>query len=258
MLLTNPAQDAPTRHGGGRPTGLPDRGQIRPVAQRPPIQAAAPAVMSRPAARIVLIDDHVLLRQGLRALLRTEPSVVVLGEAGTTAEALAVVARSRPDVVILDVRLVDGILRGVELCRRLTTTYPETRVIVLTTELTESLLLSALRAGASGVLLKDNDFDALIRAIQDVRTGHNAFDSRTAALAARLVRRRGSDDLPRLTDREADILALMARGLSNRTIGGRLFISETTVKFHVANVLRKMAAATRGEAVFRAGELGLI
>ncbi len=245
MLLTNPAQDASARHVG-RPTGLPGG----PVPRG--------AVAARPPARVVIVDDHVLLRQGLHALLRTEPSVVVLGEAGTTADALTAVARSRPDVVILDVRLVNGVLRGVELCRRLTTAHPATRVVVLTTELTESVLLSALRAGASGVLLKDNDFAALVRAIQDVRAGRNALDSRTAALAARLVRRSGSADVPRLTDREADILVLLARGLSNRTISGRLFISETTVKFHVANVLRKMAAATRGEAVFRAGELGLI
>ena len=257
-LAATGANQAPSLRGAADAADEPRARRPRPAHRTADRAGPRGAVTPRPPARVVIVDDHVLLRQGLRALLQTEPSVVVLGEAGTTADALTAVARCRPDVVILDVRLVNGVLRGVELCRRLITAHPTTRVVVLTTELTESVLLSALRAGASGVLLKDNDFAALVRAIQDVRAGRNAFDSRTAALAARLVRRSGGGDVPRLTEREVDILGLMARGLSNRTISGRLFISETTVKFHVANVLRKMTAATRGEAVFRAGELGLI
>lgn len=206
-------------------------------------------------ARVVIVDDQVLLRQALRALLESDPGVAVVGEAGSTADALAAVARTRPEVVLLDVRLGTG-EEGVELCRRLTSTFVGARVLVLTTDMTESLMLAALRAGARGILLKDSDFASLKKAIIDVRAGSRAFDGKTGSIAARLLT--GDRRAPRFTVRERDILALVARGLSNRAIGGRLYISETTVKFHVGNLLRKTGSSSRAEAVFKASRLGLI
>jgi DNA-binding NarL/FixJ family response regulator len=209
---------------------------------------------TRPA-RVAIVDGHVMMRQGLRALLHGEPDVAVVAEAGTAGEAVAAVAATRPDVVVLDIRLGTAEEEGVELCRRLSR-EPCGSVLVLTTDLTESLMLAVLRAGARGILVKDSDFRALVRAIIDVRSGRSAFDSRTAAVAAKLLTR--TRNAPRLTRRERDILSLIARGLSNRAIGGRLYISETTVKFHVANLMRKTGASSRTEAVFKAGRLGLI
>ena len=205
--------------------------------------------------RVVLVDGHLMMRQGLRALLHGEAGVAVVAEAGTTGEAVAAVAATRPDVVVLDIRLGAAEEEGIELCRRLSR-EPGGSVLVLTTDLTESLMLVVLRAGARGILVKDSDFTALVRAIIDVRSGRSAFDSRTAAVAAKLLTR--TRNAPRLTRRERDILSLIARGLSNRAIGGRLYISETTVKFHVANLMRKTGASSRTEAVFKAGRLGLI
>jgi len=205
--------------------------------------------------RVVLVDGHLMMRQGLRALLHGEAGVAVVAEAGTTGEAVAAVAATRPDVVVLDIRLGAAEEEGIELCRRLSR-EPGGSVLVLTTDLTESLMLAVLRAGARGILVKDSDFTALVRAIIDVRSGRSAFDSRTAAVAAKLLTR--TRNAPRLTRRERDILSLIARGLSNRAIGGRLYISETTVKFHVANLMRKTGASSRTEAVFKAGRLGLI
>ena len=205
--------------------------------------------------RVVLVDGHLMMRQGLRALLHGEAGVAVVAEAGTTGEAVAAVAATRPDVVVLDIRLDAAEEEGIELCRRLSR-EPGGSVLVLTTDLTESLMLAVLRGGARGILVKDSDFTALVRAIIDVRSGRSAFDSRTAAVAAKLLTR--TRNAPRLTRRERDILSLIARGLSNRAIGGRLYISETTVKFHVANLMRKTGASSRTEAVFKAGRLGLI
>jgi DNA-binding NarL/FixJ family response regulator len=230
-------------------SALAHTGAAHVLAARPGGVVTGP---TRPT-RLVIVDDHVLMRQGLRALLQSVPEVAVVAESGTTGEAVAAVAGARPDVVVLDIRLGATEEEGIELCRRLSGWSP---VLVLTTSLTESLMLDALRAGACGILVKDSDFASLVRAIIDVRSGRSAFDSRTAAVAARLLTR--TRNAPRFTLRERDILWLIARGLSNRAIGGRLYISETTVKFHVANLMRKTGASSRTEAVFKASRLGLI
>jgi two-component system response regulator DevR len=147
-----------------------------------------------PAApvRVAVVDGHVLFRHGLRALLQTEPALALVDEAGSPAGAVAAVARSRPDVVILDIRLDAGTDNGIELCHRLAATYPESRILVLTSALTDWLMVACLRAGARGILVKDSDFESLTQAILDIKSGRSGFDSTTAALAAGLLRRDGA------------------------------------------------------------------
>lgn len=206
--------------------------------------------------QVVLVDDHVLLRQGLRALLRGVPHIRVVDEAATAAAALVAVARHQADVVVLDIRLGAGVEDGLDLCRRLAGTVPAARILVLTTDVSDALMLAALRAGAHGILLKDSDFASLARAIVDVGAGRTALDHKTGAVVARLLR--SSVRAPQITRREQDVLALVARGLSNRAIGEKLAVSETTVKFHLANLMRKTGTRSRAEVVFRAGRLGLV
>jgi two-component system, NarL family, response regulator DevR len=205
--------------------------------------------------RVVVVDDHPLIRQGLRALLERNGAIVA-GEAATSAEAVAVVACSRPEVVVLDLRLGSSDRDGIELCRRLTTQFPRSRVLVLTTFLSETLLMDAMQAGARGYVLKDVDVAALVRAVADVREGQSAFDSRSAAVAVRSLSGRRAPQV--ITERERDVVRLVALGLSNEDIGRRLYISQSTVKFHIRNMLRKTGAGSRAELVFKASQLGLL
>jgi DNA-binding NarL/FixJ family response regulator len=205
---------------------------------------------------VVLVDDHVLMRQGLCALLRGEQGVRVVAQAGTPAGATAAVMRHQSAVVILDIRLGDDQDEGLRLCRELIEAAPGIRILVLTDELTGSLMRAALHAGAHGVLLKSSDFASLRRAIVDLDAGRNAFDHKTAAIVVGLLR--SERTAPMITRRERDILALVARGLTNRAIGEKLAIRDTTVKFHLSNVMRKTGTSSRAGAVFKAGQLGLI
>ncbi|MEI2731722.1 MAG: response regulator transcription factor [Dermatophilaceae bacterium] len=209
--------------------------------------------------RVVLVDDHSIVRQGLRSILEREPDVEVVGDAASSHEALAVVARTSPDVVVVDVKLSQSSdAEGLDLCRQLWERYPESRVLVLTTFPDDEHVVRAVRAGASGYVTKNVDTTALIAAIRDVSRGESAFDSRSAAAMARSLTSPRNGPLKELTDRERQIVTLLARGLSNRDIGVQLFISETTAKFHVGNILRKLGVSRRAEAVYEAIKRGLI
>jgi two-component system, NarL family, response regulator DevR len=211
------------------------------------------------AARVVIVDDHAIIRSGLRTILEQSGSVRVVGEAGTAPEALAVVARHRPDVVLLDLKLGEDDEAGLAVCRRLTGADPSLKVLVLTTFLNEKLVVGALRSGAKGYVLKDVDADQLLRAIAAVRAGESAFDSHAAAVVVRTMS--GAAPAERkvtFTAREAEVVRLLARGRSNRQIGEQLYISETTVKFHVHNVMEKLGVRRRAEVVYRSGQLGLL
>ena len=205
--------------------------------------------------RVVLVDDHALIRQGLRALLERS-GLTVVGEAATAAEAAAAVARNRPEVVVLDLRLDGSEWNGLELCRRLTRQFPRSQVLVLTTFLTQTLLLDSLHAGARGYVLKDIDIASLLRAVADVREGRRAFDNKSVAVLAQVLS--GGPSEKTLTERERDVVRLVAHGLSNEDIGRRLYISQSTVKFHVRNMLRKTGSSSRAGLVFRASQLALI
>ncbi len=213
----------------------------------------------RPPVRIVLVDDHSIMRQGLRAVLERETDLRVVGEAGTAAGAATAVATVRPNVVLLDLKLSSGPQAdGLQLCRQLTAAHPGLGVLVLTTFTEDRLVVEAVQAGARGYVVKDVDTTELVRAIRAVSRGESAFDARSASAMVRSLSGGGTPDRERLTDRELDVLRLLARGLSNRSIGRELFISETTVKFHVGNLMRKLLVGRRAEAVYAASKLGLL
>jgi two-component system response regulator DevR len=219
---------------------------------RPP--SSGPAVVS-----IVLVDDHAILRQGIRSILERHPHMCVVGEAATSQEAMAVVSSTRPRIVLLDLKLsTSSDTEGLELCQKLTSTYPDTAVLVLTTFVDDQLVVRAIRSGASGYVVKDVDTRELVRAIQAVSQGESAFDSRSAAAMVRSLNARSPLESKQLTEREREVLSLLARGLSNRDIGKRLYISETTAKFHVGNIIRKLNVSRRAEAVYAASKMGLI
>ncbi|GHE07140.1 MadR family response regulator transcription factor [Klenkia taihuensis] len=210
--------------------------------------------------RLVVVDDHAIVRQGLRSILEREPDIRVVGEAATPGEALDLVVRERPHIVLLDLKLSAGSdVEGLALCGELTGGPSSPGVLVVTTFLDQQLVLRAIQAGARGYVLKDVDATALVAAIRAVRRGESAFDSHSAAaVVASLAAPATGPDGTDLTAREREVLALLARGLSNEAIGRELYISATTAKFHVGNVLRKLSVSRRAEAVYAGSKLGLI
>jgi two-component system response regulator DevR len=212
--------------------------------------------------RLVIVDDHAIVRQGLRSILERESDIEVVGEAASAGEALDLVAASRPHIVLLDLKLSAGSdVAGLALCGQLTAATPAPGVLVVTAFLDQQLVLEAIQRGARGYVLKDVDAVALVTAIRAVRRGESAFDSHSATMVLRSLTASppssgtaGRD----LTAREREVLTLLARGLSNEAIGRELFISATTAKFHVGNVMRKLAVSRRAEAVYAGSKLGLI
>jgi DNA-binding NarL/FixJ family response regulator len=173
---------------------------------------------------------------------------------------MALVAQARPDVVLMDLRLsADGDCAGLGLCAKVADGFPESRVLVLTSFADEWLVREAIRQGAKGYVVKDVDLTELIRAIRAVHQGECAFDAHTArAVVSWLRREPDAEATGQITPREREILGLLAQGLSNVAIGKRLYISDTTVKFHVTNLMHKLGARRRAEAVYAASKLGLI
>ena len=211
--------------------------------------------------RVALIDDHAIVRQGLRAMIDREPDLRVVGEASSPASAAAMLDRAQPRVVLLDLKLTAGSeCDGLSLCHTITQRHPDSRVLVLTSSADEWLILESIKQGAKGFVLKDVDLTELIRAIRAVHRGESAFDSRSAGVVVRWMHgsQRPGATASDITPREREILALLARGLSNVAIGQRLYISAATVKFHVGNVMQKLGARRRAEAVYAASKLGLI
>ena len=208
--------------------------------------------------RLVLVDDHAILRQGLRAVLEREVDLEVVGEAASEAEAVAVVGATTPDVVLLDLKLSAGSdFEGLSLCKKLSHAHPGLGLLVLTTFLDEDLVVRAMHSGALGYVVKDVDTTELVRAIRAISLGQSAFDSRSAGAVVRAMSGRG-EPRQQLTDREIEVLRLLAAGMSNSKIGEELFISATTAKFHVSNIMRKLEATRRAEAVYAASKRGLI
>ena len=193
-------------------------------------------------------------------MLDREPTVRVVAEAGTPQEALRAVEAHAPDIVLLDLRLGDdGDDAGLALCEAITQRFPQVGVLVVTTFLTDRLVTDAIRNGAKGYVLKDVDAVQLLHSIAAVRRGESAFDSHTAAVVVRsLARTSETSTEVNLTAREHEVLALVVQGLSNREIGARLYISETTVKFHVHNLMHKVSVRRRAELVFQASRLELL
>jgi DNA-binding NarL/FixJ family response regulator len=208
---------------------------------------------------LVLIDDHAVVREGLRSVLEREPDIRVVGETGRPGEARRVVAETSPTVALLDLKLSSAPgLEGLDLCAELTAAYPATAVLVLTMTLEDSLVVAALRNGARGYVVKEVDTSELLRAIRAVAGGENAFDPRSSSAMVRGLSSPPDRSAKTLTSRETEVLALLARGQSNREIAGTLFVSEATAKFHVANIMRKLGVARRSEAVYVASQTGAL
>jgi DNA-binding NarL/FixJ family response regulator len=205
--------------------------------------------------RIVLADDHPIVREGLASVLETQPDFDVVGQAGDGAEAVQLVEDLHPDVVLLDLEMPN--MDGVQALRRLRAVDPGVKALIFTAFDTDERIIGAVQAGARGYLLKGAPREELFGAIRVVAGGGTTLQP---ALAARLMERvaSGVSDEEPLTDREREVLQLMARGLQNKEIAGRLVISERTVKFHVSAILAKLGAGNRTEAVRAALERGLV
>jgi two-component system, NarL family, response regulator LiaR len=207
--------------------------------------------------RVLIVDDHAVVREGLRAFLALQDGIEVAGEAADGEEALEAAARLRPDVILMD--LVMPRLDGVAAMRALRERLPRTRVIVLTSFLDDDKLLPALRAGAAGYLLKNADPQELVRAVHAAHAGEALLDP---VVAARLVETLAADGveepLDRLTPREREVLVLIAHGFANKRIAQELAVSEKTVKAHVSHVLAKLGVSDRTQAAVFAVRAGLV
>jgi DNA-binding NarL/FixJ family response regulator len=212
--------------------------------------------------RVLLVDDQALVRQGFRLILELEPDIEVVGEAADGREALPLTRELAPEVVVMDIRMPD--MDGLEATRRLQSAGSPARVLILTTFDLNEYVYEAMRAGASGFLLKDVPGDQLVAGIRTVATGDALLAPIvTRRLIEHFVRRPPPDaaqptGLDELTDRERDVLTLLARGLSNAEIAETLFLGEATVKTHVSRILSKLGLRDRVQAVVYAYESGLI
>ncbi len=210
--------------------------------------------------RVVIADDQPLVRTGLRMILRAEEDIEVVGEATNGAEAIEVCRRTEPSVVLMDVRMPE--VDGIEATRKIVEQENPPKVLVLTTFDLDDVVYDALRAGASGFLLKDAPEDRLTTAIRVVAEGGSLFaPSVTRRLIEEFASRTKTEPLPSigsLTERETEVLSQMARGLSNIEIGRTLYVSENTVKTHVARILMKLGLRDRVQAVVLAYESGLV
>ena len=200
--------------------------------------------------RLLVVDDHEVVRQGLVALLVRRPNLHVVAEAGTVVEAVAAARRFQPDLVIMDVRLPDG--SGIEACREIREERPETRVVMLTSYPDEDAVLSAIVAGASGYLLKQVRARDLITAIEAVARGESLLDPAVTGRVLERVRRIATgdqpDELAQLTAQERKILGLVAEGKTNKEIAAEVFLSDKTVKNYVSSILAKLHLERRAQA----------
>jgi DNA-binding NarL/FixJ family response regulator len=205
----------------------------------------------------VITDDHTLVRQGLRRYLEEADGIEVLGEASTGGEAVALVGRDQPDVAILDIRMPE--MDGIQAAREITETHGDTRVIMLTAHDDRRLMVEAVRAGARGYVLKARDADHLVRSVRLVAEGNMVIDpDLVTVLAEELSEDRQGSSRETLTERELEILQLLAFGYTNREIGQRLFIAPDTVKTHLEHVYQKLGASDRTAAVAEAFRRRLI
>jgi NarL family two-component system response regulator LiaR len=204
--------------------------------------------------RVLIVDDHAVVREGLRTFLDLQDGLEVVGEAGDGEEAVQLIRRLRPDVVLMD--LVMPKLDGVEAMRQLRESSPETRVIVLTSFLDDERLLPAIRAGAAGYLLKDVQPQELAQAVRTAHAGKALIDPTVAARLVDTLADGRDESTEQLTPREREVLDLIARGFSNKRIALELGVAEKTVKTHVSHVLAKLGVSDRTQAALYAARLG--
>ena len=211
--------------------------------------------MPDPVLRVFLLDDHEVVRQGLKNLLDSEPDLEVVGEASTGEEALARVPALKPDVAVLDVRLGQG--DGVEVCRELRQRMPDLACLMLTSFADDDALMAAILAGAAGYVLKQIRGNDLVEAIRTVGRGGSLLDPQTTSRVLERMRTQATarDPLDVLTDQERRIVELIGEGLTNREIGLRMFLAEKTVKNYVSSVLSKLGLVRRTQAAVLVTEL---
>ncbi len=216
--------------------------------------AAADTVQLADPIRVLVVDDHALFRRGLEMVLAQEPDIEVVGEAGDGAEAVALATSSTPDIVLMDVRMPRR--GGIDATTAIKSAVPSAKIIMLTISDEEGDLYDAIKAGAMGYLLKEIPIDEVAVAVRAVHEGQSLISPSMASKLltefASMVRKsdeRQPLDSPRLTDREMEVLRLVAKGLNNRDIAKQLFISENTVKNHIRNILEKLQLHSRMEAV---------
>lgn len=199
--------------------------------------------------RVLLVDDHAIVRQGLAAMIENEPDMTVVGQAGDGLEAIALYRRLNPDITLMDLQMPQ--MSGADATLAICAEFAHARIIILTTYDGDEDIYRALRAGSKGYLLKDAEPDALLSAIQLVHSGQQYIPSE---VAAKLVQRM---NVPELSDREQEVVRQMALGLSNHDIGMALNITESTVKFHINRILSKLGVSDRTQAVITALKRGL-
>ncbi len=208
--------------------------------------------------RLLIIDDHEMVREGLKAILIAEPDFNIIGEAANAEQALELVERLRPDIALLDIRLPG--VSGIEVCRTMTERYPETAVIILTTFTDENLVAQCVQAGARGFIVKDIERFDLKRAIRAVARGEAAIDPKAAVAVLAQLRRApkvNAEPFPELlSSQQLVILRLVAQGLSSKEIATRLYLSENTVKGYVQEILHRLGVKNRTEAVMVAVKQG--
>ena len=247
------------RQGRGVEAAAPQAGRAGRGADSGPSStpdAAEPEAPSGDSIRVMIADDHALFRRGLEMVLAEEPGIEIVGQACDGAEAVQVAAEAVPDVVLMDIRMPRS--SGIEACRALKDVVPSAKIVMLTISDEEDDLFEAIRAGASGYLLKDIPLDEVAGTVRAVGGGQSLINPSMAGKLltefAALARRDESEPpeqlpAPKLTDREMQVLKLIARGMNNRDIAKELFISENTVKNHVRNILEKLQIHSRMEAV---------
>jgi DNA-binding NarL/FixJ family response regulator len=215
--------------------------------------------------RLVLADDHAVVRSGTRELLEQQPDLKIIGEASDGDEAIRLTGELQPDVVVMDIRMPKT--SGVEATKTIKSTYPDVKVLVLTAHDDDEYVFALLQAGANGYLLKTAEIEELVRAIRTVAAGKSALAPEvTGKVVAQFtsgkslpeVLTESQDNFDGLTDRELDILRLVGQGLSNKQIGKQLFISDRTVQAHLSNIFSKLNVSSRTEAVMHAVRRGWI
>jgi len=207
--------------------------------------------------KVLIVDDHSVVRQGLRMFLALESDIEIVGEASNGQEALTLVAEHNPDVVVMD--LLMPVMDGVTATQHIRRNYPDTEVLALTSVLEDAQIINAIRAGAIGYLLKDTQGDELCRAIRAAAAGQVQLSPQVAErLMKEITTPKDPLDEVQLTERETDVLRLLAQGKANKEIAQDLYISETTVKTHVSNILMKLGVPSRTQAALYAVRIGLV